>query len=55
MDELAIMHESIHAQHRQDISELHWALVQSKAREKAKDRRIADLEALLDQATTPTV
>lgn len=53
MDELAIMHESIHAQHRQDVSNLHWELVQSKAREKVKDLRIAELEALLEQATDP--
>lgn len=53
MDELAILHDSIHFQHRQDISNLHWDLVQSKAREKVKDLRIAELEALLEQATAP--
>ena len=53
MDELAVIHDSIHSQHRQDISNLHWELVQSKAREKVKDLRIAELEDLLEQATTP--
>lgn len=53
MDELAVMHESIHAQHRQDLSNIHWELVQAKARERVKDLRIAELEALLEQATNP--
>ncbi|TVU61565.1 hypothetical protein FQP90_13575 [Paenarthrobacter nitroguajacolicus] len=59
MDEaLQLAHDSIHAEYRQKLANADWALANANAQCKVKDaviavrdRRIAELEELLDQAT----
>lgn len=54
------MHASIHAEYRQALANSQWALANANAQGKvkdaqlaAKDRHIAELEELLEQATCP--
>lgn len=59
MDEaLQLAHDSIHAEYRQALADAQWALANANAQIKvkdavivARDKRIAELEALLDEAT----
>ncbi|GLU58567.1 hypothetical protein [Paenarthrobacter ureafaciens] len=61
MDEaLQLAHDSIHAEYRQALADAQWALANANAQLKVKDaviaareRKIAELEALLDEAATP--
>lgn len=48
-----IFHESMHADNRSDLDQIRWELVQERARGRVKDAQIAELTALLDQATKP--
>jgi hypothetical protein len=57
---LQLAHDSIHAEYRQALADAQWALANANAQLKVKDaviaareRKIAELEALLDEATTP--
>ena len=51
---LQLMHASVHAEYREALADAQWKLAQANALGKVKDARIAELEALLDEATTPT-
>lgn len=51
--ELQLMHASIHAEYREALADAQWKLAQANARDKVKDARIAELEALADEATRP--
>ncbi|UOD80361.1 hypothetical protein [Paenarthrobacter ureafaciens] len=61
MDEaLQLAHDSIHTEYRQALADAQWALANANAQCKvkdavvaARDKRIAELEALLDEATAP--
>ena len=48
-----IFHESIHADHRQELADAQWELKQERGRGKVKDSIIAELTALLETATDP--
>lgn len=48
-----IFHDHIHATNRSDVDNLRWELVAEQARGKVKDAQIAELTALLDEATDP--
>jgi hypothetical protein len=48
-----IFHESIHADSRQELADVQWALKQERGRGKVKDSIIAELTKLLETATNP--
>ena len=48
-----LAHESIHAEYRQALADEQWKLAQANARNKVKDRIIADLTAQLERTNAP--
>lgn len=49
-NDIQLMHETIHIHYRQKVSDLEWDLAQALAREKVKDRMIADLTKIEESA-----